>query len=142
MLQVLVGSLHLILTAPLPCASALHQEYIHLTLTAQKEQAEEQLRAECEELRLRSHRELQQLQEQLAKLQQHCTDSLLQAECHKQQVCVSLCVYLCICKQIFLIYLDIFRFELLIIAFIQIQDMLLFLYFLRCSLRKRQKKQL
>lgn len=57
-------------------------------MTAQKEQAEEQLRAEYEELRLRSRRELQQLQEQLAKLQQHCTDSLLQAECHKQQVCV------------------------------------------------------
>lgn len=89
-------SLSLILTAYLPCVSALHQECIRLTLTAQKQQAEEQLRAECEELRLRSRRELQQLHEQLAKLQQHCTDSLLQAECHKQQVCVSLCVYLCI----------------------------------------------
>ncbi|KAK3557445.1 hypothetical protein QTP70_026623 [Hemibagrus guttatus] len=61
------------------------KECIRLTLTAQKEQAEEQLRAEYEELRLRSRRELQQLQEQLAKLQQHCTDSLLQAECHNQQ---------------------------------------------------------
>lgn len=86
MLEVTVGGL--IQTASLPCASALHQECIRLTLTAQKEQAEEQLRAEYEELRLRSRRELQQLQEQLAKLQQHCTDSLLQAECHKQQVCV------------------------------------------------------
>lgn len=85
-----------------------------MTLTAQKEQAEEQLRAEYEDLRLRSRRELQQLQEQLAKLQQHCTDSLLQAECHKQQVCVTV-VCVCICQQILLIYLVSIRIYLSII---------------------------
>ncbi|XP_072540199.1 uncharacterized protein crocc2 isoform X4 [Salminus brasiliensis] len=61
------------------------KECVRLVLTAQREQAEEQLRAENEELRLRSRTELQQLQNELAKVQQHCTDSLLQAEGHKQQ---------------------------------------------------------
>lgn len=52
------------------------------------------MRAEYEKLRLCSQTKLQQLQDELVKVQQHCTDSLLQAEVHKQQVCVyvSVCV--------------------------------------------------
>uniref|UniRef100_A0AAY5EGY6 Ciliary rootlet coiled-coil, rootletin family member 2 n=1 Tax=Electrophorus electricus TaxID=8005 RepID=A0AAY5EGY6_ELEEL len=52
---------------------------------AQRKQAEERLRAECEETRLRSRHAQQQLQEELAKTQQYCTDTLLQAEADKQQ---------------------------------------------------------
>ncbi len=65
---------------------------MRVELCAQREQAESQLRAQCEELRMQSRRVQQQLQEELAKLQQHCTESLLQAESHKQQVCVCICV--------------------------------------------------
>lgn len=52
-----------------------------------REQAEEQLRRRCEELRVHSQKELQQVQEELARLQQDCNQSLLQAESEKQQVC-------------------------------------------------------
>lgn len=54
----------------------------------QQEQAEEQLRRQCEELRARSQQELQQVQEELSRLQQDYNQSLLQAESEKQQVCV------------------------------------------------------
>lgn len=53
----------------------------------QREQAEEQLRGQCEELRVHSQKELQQVQEELARLQQDFNQSLLQAESEKQQVC-------------------------------------------------------
>ncbi len=53
----------------------------------QREQAEEQLRGQCEELRVHSQKELQQVQEELARLQQDFNHSLLQAESEKQQVC-------------------------------------------------------
>ncbi len=52
----------------------------------QREQAVEQLRRQCEELRVHSQKELQQVQEELARLQQDCNQSLLQAESEKQQV--------------------------------------------------------
>lgn len=61
---------------------------MYAELCAQREQAESQLRAECGEQRMQSRRVQQQLQEELAKLQQLCTESLLQAESHKQQVTV------------------------------------------------------
>lgn len=52
-----------------------------------REQTEEQLRRQYEELRVSSQKELQQVQEELARLQQDCNQSLLQAENEKQQVC-------------------------------------------------------
>lgn len=57
-----------------------------MKLTAQREQAEEQLRRRCEELRVHKQKELQQVQEELAGLQQAFNQSLLQAESEKQQV--------------------------------------------------------
>lgn len=58
-----------------------------MELTVQREQAEEQLRRQCEELRVHSQKELQQVQEEQARLQQDFNQSLLQAESEKQQVC-------------------------------------------------------
>lgn len=58
-----------------------------MELTVQKEQAEEQLRQQCEELRAHSQKELQQVQEELVVLQQDFNQSVLQAESEKQQVC-------------------------------------------------------
>lgn len=58
-----------------------------MELTVQREQAEEQLRRQCEELRARGQKELQQVQEELAVLQQDLNQSVLQAESAKQQVC-------------------------------------------------------
>lgn len=52
-----------------------------------REQTEEQLHRQYEELRVSSQKELQQVQEELARLQQDCNQSLLQAENEKQQVC-------------------------------------------------------
>ena len=52
----------------------------------QREQAEEQLRRQCEELRVQSQKELQQVQEDLARLQKEFSQSLLQAESEKQLV--------------------------------------------------------
>lgn len=70
-----------------------------MELTVQREQAEEQLRRQCEELRVHSQKELQQVQEELARLQQDFNQSLLQAESEKQQVCEVVTSY------IFLYYL-------------------------------------
>lgn len=47
----------------------------------------EQLRTQCEELRAYSQKELQQVQDEMARLQQDYSQSLLQAESEKQQVC-------------------------------------------------------
>lgn len=63
------------------------QEQQRAELTVQREQAEEQLRRQCEELRAHGQKELQQVQEELARLQQDFKQSLLQAESQKQQVC-------------------------------------------------------
>lgn len=52
----------------------------------QREQAEEQLHRQCEELRVHSQKELQQVREELARLKQEFGQSLLQAENEKQQV--------------------------------------------------------
>lgn len=52
----------------------------------QREQSEEQLRRQCEELRAHSQKELQQVREELARLKQEFGQSLLQAENEKQQV--------------------------------------------------------
>lgn len=57
-------------------------------MTAQREQTEEQLRRQCEELRVHNQQELQQVQEEQARLQQDFNQRLLQAESEKQQVCV------------------------------------------------------
>ena len=54
----------------------------------QREQAEEQLRRQCEELRVHGQKELQQLHEELDRLQHDFNRGLLQAESEKQQVCV------------------------------------------------------
>ncbi|TNN74186.1 Rootletin [Liparis tanakae] len=54
-------------------------------LTVQQEQAEEQLRRQCEERRVHGQKELQQVQEELARQQQDFNQSLLQAESEKQQ---------------------------------------------------------
>lgn len=68
-----------------------------MELTVQREQAEEQLRKQHEELRVHSQKELQQVQEELARLQQDFNQSLLHAEGEKQQVCevVPSNIYLC-----------------------------------------------
>lgn len=58
-----------------------------MELTVQQEQAERQLRKQHEELRVHSQKELQQVQEELARLQQDFNQSLLHAEGEKQQVC-------------------------------------------------------
>lgn len=67
------------------------QEQQHAELMVQREQAEEQLRRQCEELRAHGQKELQQVQEELASLQQDFKQSLLQAESQKQQVCGVVC---------------------------------------------------
>uniref|UniRef100_A0A3P8URD3 Ciliary rootlet coiled-coil, rootletin family member 2 n=1 Tax=Cynoglossus semilaevis TaxID=244447 RepID=A0A3P8URD3_CYNSE len=54
-------------------------------LRFQWEQAEEQLRRQCQEQRVCSQQELQQVQEEQAKLQQDFNKRLLQAESEKQQ---------------------------------------------------------
>ncbi|XP_078801637.1 ciliary rootlet coiled-coil protein 2 isoform X1 [Oryzias latipes] len=54
-------------------------------LAALQDQAEEQLHRQCEELRMSSQRELQQVQEELARTQKEFSQSLLQAESEKQQ---------------------------------------------------------
>lgn len=64
--------------------SCVSQEHMPVELCAQREQAVSHLWAECEELCMQSRRVQKQLQEELAKLQQHCTESLPQAESHKQ----------------------------------------------------------
>lgn len=56
-------------------------------MAALQDQAEEQLHRQCEELRMSSQRELQQVQEELARTQKEFSQSLLQAESEKQQVC-------------------------------------------------------
>uniref|UniRef100_A0AAV2KYH3 Sushi, nidogen and EGF-like domain-containing protein 1 n=1 Tax=Knipowitschia caucasica TaxID=637954 RepID=A0AAV2KYH3_KNICA len=53
-------------------------------LTALGERAEEHMRTQCEEQRSLSHKELQQVQEELAKLQHESNQSLLNAESEKQ----------------------------------------------------------
>lgn len=58
-----------------------------MELTVQWEQAEEQLRRQSAELRAHSQKELQQVQEELAVLQQDFNQRVLQAESEKQQVC-------------------------------------------------------
>ncbi|KAM9391072.1 uncharacterized protein ACWYII_034158, partial [Salvelinus alpinus] len=68
----------------------LEQEHIEkeqqcVDLTLQRERAEAQLRSHCEQQRLQSQAELQQLQEEMDRLQQVCNNSLLQAESTKQQ---------------------------------------------------------
>ncbi|KTG34143.1 hypothetical protein cypCar_00000785, partial [Cyprinus carpio] len=65
-------------------ALSFAQEHMPVELCAQREQAVSHLWAECEELCMQSRRVQKQLQEELAKLQQHCTESLPQAESHKQ----------------------------------------------------------
>lgn len=67
-----------------------------MELRFQWEQAEEQLRRQCQEQRVCSQQELQQVQEEQAKLQQDFNKRLLQAESEKQQVCLSLCVWVMI----------------------------------------------
>lgn len=52
----------------------------------EREQAEEQLRRQCEELRAHSQKELEQVRGDLARLKQEFSQSLLQAENEKQQV--------------------------------------------------------
>ncbi|KAF3835741.1 hypothetical protein F7725_028299 [Dissostichus mawsoni] len=52
---------------------------------ALRRQCEEQLRRQCEEQRVLSQKELQQVQEEVARLQQDFNQSLLQAESEKQQ---------------------------------------------------------
>ncbi|KAK5930141.1 hypothetical protein CgunFtcFv8_026404 [Champsocephalus gunnari] len=68
------------------------KEQQYAELTAEREQAEEQLRRQCEEQlrrqceeQLRSQKELQQVQEEVARLQQDFNQRLLQAESEKQQ---------------------------------------------------------
>ncbi|XP_010765111.1 rootletin-like, partial [Notothenia coriiceps] len=67
------------------------QEYAELTIEREqageqlRRQCEEQLRRQCEEQRALSQKELQQVQEEVARLQQDFNQSLLQAECEKQQ---------------------------------------------------------
>lgn len=56
-------------------------------MSLQQQRAEEQLRRQCEELRASKQQELQQVQEELARLQQDSKLKLLQAESEKQQVC-------------------------------------------------------
>lgn len=56
-------------------------------MSLQQQQAEEHLRRQCEELRAGNQQELQQVQEELARLQQNSKQKLLQAESEKQQVC-------------------------------------------------------
>lgn len=63
-------------------------------MTAQREQTEEQLRRQCEELRVHNQQELQQVQEEQARLQQDFNQRLLQAESEKQQVCVLIALIL------------------------------------------------
>lgn len=58
-----------------------------MELSLQQQQAEEQLRRQCEELQASNQQELQQVQEELARLQQDSKLKLLQAESEKQQVC-------------------------------------------------------
>nr|XP_054604928.1 rootletin [Nothobranchius furzeri] len=60
------------------------QQYAGLLF--QREQAEEQLRRRCEELRAHNQKELQQAQEEQARLQKEFNQSLLHAESEKQQV--------------------------------------------------------
>uniref|UniRef100_A0A8C6NP90 Uncharacterized protein n=1 Tax=Nothobranchius furzeri TaxID=105023 RepID=A0A8C6NP90_NOTFU len=60
------------------------QQYAGLLF--QREQAEEQLRRRCEELRAHNQKELQQVQEEQARLQKEFNQSLLHAESEKQQV--------------------------------------------------------
>lgn len=66
----------------------------------QQEQVEEQLRRECEELRVQSQKELQQVQEDMARLQKEFNQSLLRAENEKQQVIFFFFFYLRISKSI------------------------------------------
>ncbi|XP_034091518.1 rootletin isoform X3 [Gymnodraco acuticeps] len=61
------------------------KEQQYAELTVEREQAEEQLRRQCEEQRALSQKELQQVQEEVARLQQDFNQSLLQAESEKQQ---------------------------------------------------------
>lgn len=63
------------------------QEQQYAELMVQREQIEEQLHRQLEELRAHSQKELQQVQEELARLQKEFKQNLLQAESEKQQVC-------------------------------------------------------
>ncbi|KAF6724225.1 Rootletin [Oryzias melastigma] len=63
----------------------MHREQQCSELVALQDQAEEQLHRQCEELRMRSQRELQQVREELAWMQKEFSQSLLQAESEKQQ---------------------------------------------------------
>lgn len=63
------------------------QEQQYAELLVQREQIEEQLHRQLEELRAHSQKELQQVQEELARLQKEFKQNLLQAESEKQQVC-------------------------------------------------------
>ncbi|XP_034387086.1 rootletin [Cyclopterus lumpus] len=79
----------------LNCKEQIHREQLEAErrqkeqqcaeLTVQQEQAEEQLRRQCEEWRVHRQKELQQVQEELARQQQDFNQSLLQAESEKQQ---------------------------------------------------------
>ena len=66
---------------------ALLQEQKYAELMVRQQQAEVQLRRQCEELHVHSQKELQQVQEELARLQREFSQSLLIAESEKQQVC-------------------------------------------------------
>ncbi|KAI9542518.1 hypothetical protein NQZ68_019200 [Dissostichus eleginoides] len=67
------------------------QQYAELTVEREQaeeqlsRQCEEQLRRQCEEQRALSQKELQQVQEEVARLKQDFNQSLLQAESEKQQ---------------------------------------------------------
>lgn len=82
----LLVSLSINLLIVLKCLFADPQEQQRAELMLQREQAEEQLRRQCEELRAHSQKELQQVREELARLKQEFSQSLLQAENEKQQV--------------------------------------------------------
>ncbi|XP_034736357.1 rootletin [Etheostoma cragini] len=66
-------------------AERRQKEQQYTELTVQREKAEEQLRTQCEEQRVHSQKELQQVQDELVRLQQDFNQSLLQAEIVKQQ---------------------------------------------------------
>ncbi|XP_063747285.1 rootletin [Eleginops maclovinus] len=62
------------------------KEQQYAELTVEREQAEEKLRRQCEEQRALSQKELQQVQEEVARQQHDFNQSLLQAESEKQEV--------------------------------------------------------
>lgn len=85
--RVETGAFASMLTTPVCGCDCAAQEQQRADLSLQQQRAEEQLRRQFEELQACNQQELQQVQEELARLQQDSKLKLLQAESEQQQVC-------------------------------------------------------